>query len=58
MSTDAEAKDKRIAELERALRIAMGQWAEWIDEARGITPNQMFDAEVWGECQTILWGNK
>lgn len=47
--TDAE----KITELREALKVAMDQWAGWLDEARGVTPKEC-DSEAWADCEHAL----
>jgi hypothetical protein len=48
----------QIAELEACLKIAMDQWAGWLDDCRGCTPGdstmQPCDRKEWDRCKAVL----
>jgi hypothetical protein len=48
----AELVRRRIEELEACLKIAMDEWAGWLDDSRGTEP----EGESWDRCVKALRG--
>ena len=48
-------QNERIAELEACLKIAMDQWAGWLDDGHGVPPEKSCEKEEWARCKAALY---